>query len=187
MKLSAPNVLPHFPASPLALFPSSAYLLPTRISFAPGTDFGVTFAMSTFLYFAYGSNMLAARLKRRCSSATLMGSAVAVGYKLTFSKKSKDGSGKATIEEATDPDDSVYGVLFRIPDCEKPKLDEYEGPGYQIDDQFSVIRTPNNQESFARIYFAVDSINGDELSPYDWYLNLIIAGAVEAQSTQQLY
>ena len=52
---------------------------------------------TTFHYFAYGSNMLTARLKARCSGAELVGRAFADGWGIEFSKPGEDGSGKATL------------------------------------------------------------------------------------------
>jgi len=47
------------------------------------------------LYFAYGSNMAAERLRARVPSARLMGSAVLAGHALRFHKPgSNDGSAK---------------------------------------------------------------------------------------------
>ena len=43
----------------------------------------------TFLYFAYGSNMLPARLLGRCLSAKVVGTGVARAWSLAFSKASK--------------------------------------------------------------------------------------------------
>jgi len=40
----------------------------------------------TCIYFAYGSNMLTARLQERCSSARPLGTAIARGFVLSFSK-----------------------------------------------------------------------------------------------------
>lgn len=51
----------------------------------------------TFLYFAYGSNMLPARLLGRCPSAKVVRTGVARAWSLAFSEASKDGSGKATL------------------------------------------------------------------------------------------
>ena len=71
--------------------------------------------MTKFTYFAYGSNMLLERLRKRCKSARFLGVAVVHGYKLVFSKKSKkDGSGKATIAKTANDDAAVYGALFEI-------------------------------------------------------------------------
>ena len=45
----------------------------------------------SFITFAYGSNMLTSRLRRRCPSAMPLGVATLIGYELRWHKKSKDG------------------------------------------------------------------------------------------------
>lgn len=66
----------------------------------------------TFLYFAYGSNMLPTRLLGRCPSARVVGTGVARAWSLAFSKASKDGSGKATL--VTAPNSAVPGSFSRL-------------------------------------------------------------------------
>ena len=80
--------------------------------------------MSTFLYFAYGSNMSEKRLKKRVSSAKVVGTGVLKNYCLTFNKTSIDGSGKCNIECCKS--DEVYGVLFEIDEYQKCCLDKVE-------------------------------------------------------------
>ena len=80
----------------------------------------------TFMYFAYGSNMLTTRLVARCDSAEFHSKALVRGYKLEFTKKSRDGSGKATLKRS----DSVActpGVIFRISESQSAELDSFEG------------------------------------------------------------
>lgn len=48
-------------------------------------------------YFAYGSNMLTERLRARCPSAHPIGTGIAMGFRLNFSKRGEDGSGKAML------------------------------------------------------------------------------------------
>lgn len=81
--------------------------------------------MQEFLYFAYGSNMLTARLNERCPSAKPAGCAFAPGYRLTFDKLGRDGSGKATITPAA-PEEQVSGVLFTVSRDDLPALDQAE-------------------------------------------------------------
>ena len=78
----------------------------------------------TFLCFAYGSNMLPARLLGRCPSGKLVGTGVARAWSLAFSKASKDGSGKATL--VTAPNSAVPGVIFEIDLAEREQLDRHE-------------------------------------------------------------
>ena len=51
----------------------------------------------SFFYFAYGSNMLALRLQKRCPSAVLIETATVEGYGVNFSKLGKDVSGKGAL------------------------------------------------------------------------------------------
>jgi hypothetical protein len=92
----------------------------------------------SFLYFAYGSNMLPARIQGRCASARFVDRAEVAGFDLEFSKVSNDGSGKATLFGA----DHVCtpGALFEIPLSDLDALDKAEGAGvgYDRDDNLSV-------------------------------------------------
>lgn len=62
-------------------------------------------------------------------SATKLANAFLPGYRFTFSKKSKDGSGKGNIIETKNPDDVVWGIIIQIADNEKEALDKEEGLG----------------------------------------------------------
>ncbi len=129
----------------------------------------------TFLYFAYGSNMLPARLKARCASARVIGAASAPGFDLEFSKPSKDGSGKATLVTAADI--ATPGVLFEIAKADLDPLDRAEGAGFGYDraDDFTAEITGTGERITATTYIA--SMTDRQLKPFDWYLALVIAGA----------
>ena len=62
------------------------------------------------LYFAYGSNLPSARMRRRVPSAAAQGPAELQGRRLTTDKRGRDGSGKANLRE--DPAATVWGVLW---------------------------------------------------------------------------
>lgn len=128
----------------------------------------------TFLYFAYGSNMLSTRLQRRCPNATIVGTAIAEEYELHFSKPSKDGSGKGALVKRVSS--NTEGVLFKIPKSELKGLDDAEGKGYgyERDDKFSV-RTNNG--GMLEVVSYIQTKTDKKLQPYDWYLALVLAGA----------
>jgi hypothetical protein len=119
--------------------------------------------------------MLAERLQRRCKSAHAVGSAWVDGYELVFHKISKDGSGKATLIKANDASARVYGVIFSIDASEKTDLDRHEGPGYACQD-FQVFTAPASPVD-AVTYLALAQSSNTALVPYDWYRDLVIAGA----------
>ena len=130
----------------------------------------------TFYCFAYGSNMLTERLKARCPSATVLGTAFAEGSIIEFSKRSElDGSGKATLGRAAGQ--RTPGVLFKIPNPQCRTLDRAEGAGKGYDrcDAFPVHRSGSAAIVQAVTYLATSP--EANLKPYDWYLALIVAGA----------
>ena len=127
----------------------------------------------TFLYFGYGSNMLIERLGARCEGVEPVGPAVADGYALDFSKRSDDGSGKATLRKA--PGKRSCGVLFKIPEDQEGTLDRYEGKGYG---RFDIAVRRDDETVRAQCYIGTDL--DDERKPYDWYLALVVAGALQS-------
>lgn len=129
---------------------------------------------STFLYFAYGSNMLTTRIADRCPSAKRITSAYAKDHELVFEKRSVDKSGKATLVRAKG--NNCPGVIFEINATERAALEEFEGPGYVRNESFPVIRADGTAGTVAT-YLAQEVAAG--LKPYDWYLALILAGCEE--------
>ena len=77
-------------------------------------------------YFAYGSNMLAERLRKRCHSAQFVGVASVLNTTLNFSKLSKDQSGKASFEEA--PGRVLFGAVYELEGTELIGLDKAGRP-----------------------------------------------------------
>jgi hypothetical protein len=88
-----------------------------------------------FVTFAYGSNMLTARIRARCPSAQFAGVAELSGFELCWHKKSTDRSGKCDVVPTSQPGASVFGVLYEIAAGEKADLDEAEGFGSGYDDR----------------------------------------------------
>ena len=130
-----------------------------------------------FLYFAYGSNMLSARLTARCPSAEVIGAASASDHALEFTKLSKDNSGKATLVAENSKGIYTPGVLFEIAKRDLASLDRAEGAGhgYLRHDTFQVRLAGTDEEVAATTYLAINT--EEQLKPYDWYLALAVAGA----------
>jgi len=131
----------------------------------------------SFVYFAYGSNMLPARLKDRCNNAHVIGKAMAEGYTLEFSKPGKDGSGKATLISGETQTTTTPGALFEIERIELRALDKHEGAGhgYDRDDSFTVTHATTGETLTATTYLASET--DPALKPFDWYLALVLAGS----------
>jgi hypothetical protein len=80
------------------------------------------------VYFAYGSNLSTARLRKRMPSCKPLGIATLPGHALRFHKRSRDMSGKCNAF-ASGNNNRVIGVLFSFDSAERAKLDEAEGVG----------------------------------------------------------
>lgn len=128
-------------------------------------------------YFAYGSNMLTARLRQRVPSAVFVSRAVLTGHKLLFHKYSIDGSGKCNIWRTEEASDRVYGVVFEISDNEKTSLDKHEGLGKGYEDKEVLVVQDKNFEIEARTYYATKICTG--LKPFHWYKLHVLEGARE--------
>ncbi|MEM9229765.1 MAG: gamma-glutamylcyclotransferase family protein [Pseudomonadota bacterium] len=127
------------------------------------------------LYFAYGSNLLTPRLTARCASARVIGTARLEGYRMAIAKESwRDRSGKATILAGGG---TTHGVLFDIATDEIPALDQIEGVGKGYDRLEGALVAMAGDTVTAVTYVATEPRPG--LTPYDWYLALILAGAQE--------
>src|SRR5260370_24087315 len=71
------------------------------------------------LHFAYGSNMSAALMRRRCPGARLEGRACLPGYRFVIMR-----SGYASVAPA--PGSSVHGLLWRVTPRDVAALNVYE-------------------------------------------------------------
>lgn len=142
-------------------------------------------------YFAYGSNLLVAKLRspERCPTAEIIPPSEGSQYfirkhKFKFHKRSIDGSAKGDAEATNDDNDIVYGVLFKIDDVDEiKKLRDQEGstglnPGYEEKD-VNVIDEKTSEIIPATTFCAkTDFIESDD-KPYDWYKRQTVQGAID--------
>lgn len=119
----------------------------------------------SFRYFAYGSNLWTPQIRSRCPSATPLGTASLQGWRLVYDKPSIDGSAKLNIRP--DPDGTVQGVVYRIEDGDRPRLDAAE-PRY----------SPQSVEVGGEPTLTY-SYEGEPglAAPYDWYVAMARLGA----------
>ncbi len=129
------------------------------------------------LYFAYGSNMLTARLRRRVPTAQPVGLALLQGHILRFHKVGQDGSGKCDVHKSPDGQHHVWGVVFNIAHGEKPLLDLAEGVGAGYECKQVELETAEGAGTNAFTYYATHT--DDKLAPFEWYAAFVIAGAIE--------
>ena len=124
------------------------------------------------LYFAYGSNMLSARLRGRVQSAGFSACGFLRDKRVLFNKRSRDGSGKANLVDS--PDAVAWGVIYEIADGDMPTLDRIEG-GY--DRCLVQICVPDGDPVEAVAY--VSNNLTDDPTAYDWYKQYLLSGARE--------
>lgn len=129
-----------------------------------------------FLYFAYGSNLLSARLRERTPSARAVGVAVLPGYALRWHKAGADGSGKCDVVAVPGETSQVQGVVYDIAWADKPALDAAEALGVGYGEQPVRVQMAHGWV-IARVYVALAVV--PESVPYHWYKGLVVAGARE--------
>ena len=128
------------------------------------------------LYFAYGSNMLTARLRQRTPSAQVLTSARLEGYVLKCNKQGRDGSGKGNIEATGLYSDRVYGVVYQLDPADKSRLDQAESLGVGYAQKMVRLTTPQGEiEALTYAALRID----DTLRPFHWYKALLVQGAQE--------
>ena len=126
-------------------------------------------------YFAYGSNLLFARLHARTPSIRNLGVARLDDHRLHFNKPGGDGSGKCGIEGAI-PGEHVLGVAYAIHRSEKPLLDEIEGVGHGYAERWVDVCQGSEIISAFTYY---PTRHDHALLPFDWYRNFVLQGARE--------
>jgi gamma-glutamylcyclotransferase len=126
--------------------------------------------LPTELYFAYGSNLCAARLRERAPSARERGMACLRGFELRLDKRGADGTAKANLHAA--PSGLVWGALYALDREDWARLDEFER-GYART-AIEVALDGGEQRALAQTYrsdLLTDAVAAD------WYKQLIVDGA----------
>jgi hypothetical protein len=128
-------------------------------------------------YLAYGSNMLCKRLLRRIATAREPRVARLPGYAVRYHKRGVDLSAKCDLV-FVGGDATAFGVIFAIDPAEQAVLDRFEnvGAGYH---RTSITVLVDDRPLEALTYLADDTHVVEGLRPYDWYRDLVVAGARE--------
>ncbi len=126
-------------------------------------------------YFAYGSNLLPARLRARTPSARLVGTGRLDGYRMAFDHVSRtDGSAKCGIAPARGS--VVHGAVFVLPVAERPALDRAEDLGTGYDRLVLPIRV-DAAEQPCDCYIPLPGTLDPGARPFRWYRDIVLAGA----------
>jgi hypothetical protein len=113
----------------------------------------------------------------RIPTAHARGVARLVGHSLRWHKRSDDGSGKCDAFSTGRADDAIIGVVFEIPESDKPKLDRLEGLGYGYTEVSSTVQTDGGMAMDVVYYVAEPDYIDPSLEPYDWYKEHVQCGA----------
>ncbi|MEQ9323161.1 MAG: gamma-glutamylcyclotransferase family protein [Polyangiaceae bacterium] len=125
-------------------------------------------------YFAFGSNMARARLLARIPNAAPLGRGRLDGWRFACNKKGHDGSAKANIHR--DPSGAVWGVVYRMPRSQLPRLDAFEG-GYERTRVHVVELAHPSGRVHCETYFSERLLESG--SVFDWYKRHMVVGARE--------
>lgn len=125
-------------------------------------------------YFAYGSNMLSARLRARIGEVPGGAAASTGGYQLKFHKRGGDGSAKCDAYDTGDPRHMMHGVVYQITNQQKTALDRFEGAGYRVTELTVAV---NGSQADVFMYVAEQQYIDSHLLPYHWYKQFVLAGA----------
>ncbi len=134
----------------------------------------------SFYYFAYGSCMCPVDLKRTFGENThhyVVGTAILKGYRLGFYRRSLRRNCGA-LDVVSDPNSSVEGVLYHLPWRFSDRLDvreEVPRNGYRH--EYVDVYSGGKRYQNVRTYVVIDKLP-QELAPNDWYLNVVLRGAV---------
>lgn len=132
--------------------------------------------MPTIHYLAYGSNLHPLRLLPRVPSARVVGVVEMPGYMLAFHKRSVDGSGKCLLYTEQGEPHGAHGVLYELDARDKPGLDVLEGNGNGYVQR--LVQFPLKGNTYTPYLYIAQSTHIDPtLLPYDWYKQLVVAGA----------
>lgn len=128
--------------------------------------------MKKLHYLAYGSNLYPRRLQYRVPSAQVIGTVGLMGWQLKFHKCGLDASAKCNIVQTGKTADVVYGAVYEMLASEKNELDKVEG----LNSGYSLAQIEITELGTAFFYQAENEYIDDELLPFDWYKELVVAG-----------
>jgi len=128
-------------------------------------------------YFAFGSNLSSARLLERIPRASKHCVATLHQHQLCWHKKGQDLSGKCDVAFTGNPEDTVYGVVYRMTHDEKLELDAYEGAGIGYERREIQVTALHGEIIEVFTYYALEI--DQRRQPYHWYKEHVLRGALE--------
>ena len=127
-------------------------------------------------YFAYGSNMLTARLAERVPTVRPVGRGWLSRHRLHFHLSGSDESGKCNVLHTGEDRDIVHGALYELDAERLDRLHAAEGPPYAFLEL--EINTPDGLLRAATYRGRAEYLD-DRLVPFDWYRDFVVHGGRE--------
>lgn len=126
--------------------------------------------MNAFLYFAYGSNLDEAQMRRRCPGSRLVGAAVLNNHALCFAGYSPNWGGSVA---SITPRSGFYtpGALYTLTARDLRALDTFEGHPVVYQRVRKRVTLPSGRFAYAVTY--VHRLNGFAIEPGPKYLSVI--------------
>ncbi len=137
--------------------------------------------MARVLYFAYGANLDLRRFRRRCPGANVLGRARLAGYRLAFTRYSRDEKG-GVADIVPEPGAEVWGALYEIDASGFAALDDYEGAPRAYRRETLRVIDDAGTEREAVVYIANRT---GEFAPSRAYLAQITRGAREHELPEE--
>lgn len=134
--------------------------------------------IQTVLYFAFGSNLSIAQMRKRCPGCEPAGPALLRGRELGFSYRSQNfpPGGAADVVDAEGAE--VWGALYRLTEKDLESLDRFEHVGNGGYRRIEVeVDTPPGPAT-ALCYEVADRL-GFEIPPTAEYRELMLEGSAE--------
>jgi gamma-glutamylcyclotransferase len=130
----------------------------------------------SLLYLAYGSNLHPRRLRERIGDVELAGVVELPGWRLCFDKRGDDGSAKANLRPVPGSNHVAWAAAYRVQPEQWPALDRFEGCGGGYETfRFDVCLGDAVMPALA--YLTPSHWTTESMRPFDWYRELIVAGA----------
>lgn len=137
-------------------------------------------------YFAYGSNMSTAQMKKRLNRVPQHKHARLDGYRLVFNKPMDSNPTLAYANVVPSPGDSVHGIVYDCTEDDLTLLDEYEGvPSGEYRRATLTIATKAGSIS-AVLYVAEVPSDAPRLPTSAEYMGRILTGAKEHRFGQNV-
>ncbi len=134
------------------------------------------------IYFAYGTLLELKSMQKYCPSVKSLGIYRLKDFRLDFKTCGPDpATGGCTLTK--DPENIMYGVLYKMPTAERLELDKVSGLDKGLWAKFDITLLDDKDGAIPANTYIIPNPSGPQ-SPSAEYVRPIIAGAAEIQLPQ---